>query len=124
MTFKVTGHRIDVEGLVSDPHRTPTQLDRFPFFAHHQFIMLEALDCLLRSRRLDRILINRRPAGLNAATKTLAQYAGPSIFTVPAYGFVMALYLDWLRRTVTEQRKFFTLFVNSETWTQKFVCRA
>jgi hypothetical protein len=22
--------------------------------------------------------------------------AGPLIFTVPAYGFVMALYLDWL----------------------------
>jgi hypothetical protein len=22
---------------------------------------------------------------------------GPLIFTVPAYGFVMALYLDWLR---------------------------
>jgi hypothetical protein len=27
--------------------------------------------------------------------------AGPLIFTVPAYGFVMALYLDWLRRTPT-----------------------
>jgi hypothetical protein len=24
---------------------------------------------------------------------------GPLIFTVPAYGFVMALYLDWLGRT-------------------------
>jgi hypothetical protein len=24
--------------------------------------------------------------------------AGPLIFTVPAYGFVMALYLDWLGR--------------------------
>jgi hypothetical protein len=24
---------------------------------------------------------------------------GPLIFTVPAYGFVMALYLDWLGRS-------------------------
>ena len=25
---------------------------------------------------------------------------GPLIFTVPAYGFVMALYLDWLGRSM------------------------
>jgi hypothetical protein len=25
--------------------------------------------------------------------------AGPLIFTVPAYGFVMALYVDWLGRS-------------------------
>jgi hypothetical protein len=30
--------------------------------------------------------------------------AGPLIFTVPAYGFVMALYLDWLGRTPTQER--------------------
>jgi hypothetical protein len=30
--------------------------------------------------------------------------AGPLIFTVPAYGFVMALYLDWLGRTPTGER--------------------
>ena len=30
--------------------------------------------------------------------------AGPLIFTVPAYGFVMALYLDWLGRTPTLER--------------------
>jgi hypothetical protein len=35
--------QIDIERLVSDPHRTPTQLDRFPFCARHQFIMLESL---------------------------------------------------------------------------------
>ena len=28
----------------------------------------------------------------------------PLIFTVPAYGFVMALYLDWLGRTPTRER--------------------
>jgi hypothetical protein len=30
--------------------------------------------------------------------------AGPLVFTVPAYGFVMALYLDCLRRTPTRER--------------------
>ena len=28
--------------------------------------------------------------------------AGPLIFTVPAYGFVMALYVDWLGRSTRE----------------------
>ena len=27
---------------------------------------------------------------------------GPLIFTVPAYGFVMALYVDWLGRSARE----------------------
>jgi hypothetical protein len=27
---------------------------------------------------------------------------GPLIFTVPAYGFVMALYIDWLGRSAGE----------------------
>ena len=27
---------------------------------------------------------------------------GPLIFTVPAYGFVMALYVDWLGRSTLE----------------------
>jgi hypothetical protein len=31
-------------------------------------------------------------------------WRGPLIFTVPAYGFVMALYLDWLGRTPTRER--------------------
>jgi hypothetical protein len=35
--------QIDVERLVGDPHRTATQLDRFPVFAGHQLIMLKAL---------------------------------------------------------------------------------
>ena len=30
--------------------------------------------------------------------------AGPLIFTVPAYGFVMALYLDCMGRTPTRER--------------------
>ena len=42
--------QIDVERLVSDPHRTATQLDRFPVFALHQLIMLKSLRCLFRCR--------------------------------------------------------------------------
>ncbi len=33
--------QIDVERFVSDPHRTATQLDRFPVFALDEFIMLK-----------------------------------------------------------------------------------
>jgi hypothetical protein len=29
--------------------------------------------------------------------------AGPQIFAIPAYGFAMALYLDWLGRSPTRQ---------------------
>src|SRR5580704_15898286 len=35
--------QIDVERFVSDAHRTATQLDRFPVFALHQFVMLKAM---------------------------------------------------------------------------------
>ena len=41
--------QIDVERLVSDPHGTATQLDRFPVFAHHQLIVLKSLHRLFRS---------------------------------------------------------------------------
>ena len=47
--------QIDVERFVSDPHRTATQLDRFPVFARHQFIMLKSLHRLFRCR-LERVL--------------------------------------------------------------------
>ena len=47
--------QIDVERLVSDAHRTATQLDRFPVFARHQFIVLKSLRRLFRCR-LDCIL--------------------------------------------------------------------
>src|SRR5271157_1899406 len=62
--------QIDVERLVGDSHRTPTQLNRFPVFTRHQFIMLESLRC-----RRDRILGSRRLAGLNPARKSLAEHA-------------------------------------------------
>ena len=35
--------QIDVERFVSDAHCTATQLDRFPVFALHQFVMLKAM---------------------------------------------------------------------------------
>ena len=37
--------QIDVERLVSDPHRTATQLERFPVFARHQLVMLKSFRC-------------------------------------------------------------------------------
>ena len=52
--------QIDVERLVSDAHRTPTQLDRFPVFALHQFIVLKSLHRLFRCR-LDRFLNKDSP---------------------------------------------------------------
>src|SRR5215469_16768465 len=65
--------QIDVECLVSDRHRTATQLDWFPFFPCHQFIMLKALGrlywCLLHC------FLGRRIARLNGADKTLAKHA-------------------------------------------------
>src|SRR5271165_6242858 len=71
--------QIDVERLVSNPHCTATQLDRFPVFTRDQLIVLKSLRCLFRRCQLDRILGSRRLAGLNPglnpATKTLAKHA-------------------------------------------------
>ena len=36
---------------------------------------------------------------MNTKDEENVALGGPLIFTVPAYGFVMALYLDWLRRS-------------------------
>src|SRR5271165_3754738 len=65
--------QIDVERLVSDAHCTATQLNRFPIFALDQLIVLKSFRCLLRCR-IDRFL-QRRLAGSNPASKTLAQHA-------------------------------------------------
>jgi hypothetical protein len=35
---------------------------------------------------------------MNTKEEENVALGGPLIFTVPAYGFVMALYLDWLGR--------------------------
>ena len=46
LTDDFQGHRttqIDVERLVSYPHRTATQLDRFLVFTRHQFVVVKPL---------------------------------------------------------------------------------
>ena len=73
MTFRAV--QIDVEGLVSDPHRTATQLDRFPIFIRHQLVVLKAVRWLFRCRRLECILGSRRLARRNGATKSLVKHA-------------------------------------------------
>src|SRR5262249_33644511 len=70
--------QIDVERLVSDPHRTATQLDRFPAFARHQLVVVESLRSLVRYR-LERIL-SRRLAGRNATAKSLPKQADRTEF--------------------------------------------
>src|SRR6516165_6076887 len=70
--------QIDVERLVSNAHRTATQLDGFAVFARHQFIMLKALQRLYRYR-LSRFLERRLP-GRNPASKTLAKHADRAEF--------------------------------------------
>jgi hypothetical protein len=40
---------------------------------------------------------------MNHTQREIGTMAGPLIFTVPAYGFVMALYLDCLGRTPTQE---------------------
>jgi hypothetical protein len=70
---------IDVDRFVSDPHRSATQLDRFPVFTPYQLIVLKPLYRLFRYR-LDRFLGIKRLAGLNRASKTLAQHTDRTEF--------------------------------------------
>src|SRR5271156_4176283 len=65
--------QIDVERLVSDPHRATAQLERFPVFPFHQVIVFKSLRYLFRCR-LDRLL-QIRLTGLNPASKTHAEHA-------------------------------------------------
>src|SRR5271165_103830 len=71
--------KIDVKRLVSDAHRTPTQLDRFAVFARHQLIVLKALDRLFRLQ-LDRVLGSGRLAGLDPVSERLAKRADRTEF--------------------------------------------
>jgi hypothetical protein len=41
---------------------------------------------------------------MNNTRRENGTMADPPIFTVPAYGFVMALYIDWLGQTPTRER--------------------
>src|SRR6516162_6491189 len=65
--------QIDVERLISNPHRTATQLDRFPVFACHKLILLESLQRLFWCRL--ECIPRRRVARLNPTGKTLAEQA-------------------------------------------------
>src|SRR5215469_5579281 len=81
LTDDLQRHRaaeIGIECLVSDTHRTPSQLDRFAIFARHQFIVLKSLRRLFRCR-LDRFL-ERSLAGFNPASENLAKYANRTKF--------------------------------------------
>src|ERR1700674_1160949 len=71
--------QIDVERLVSDAHRTPTQLDWFPVFARHELIVLKSLHRLFRCR-LDGTLGSRRLPRLNPISKSLAKHADATNF--------------------------------------------
>ena len=64
---------IDVERFVSDPHRTATQLDRFPIFTRDQSVMLKTLFRLFGCR-VHRDLGSRRLAGLYTARQSLAEH--------------------------------------------------
>src|ERR1700757_2576293 len=72
--------QIDVKRLVRNPHRTTTQLDRFPIFPRHQFVMLKSLHLLNGSSRLDCTLGCRRLAGHNLGSKTRAKHADGTEF--------------------------------------------
>src|SRR5215468_456480 len=65
--------QIDVERLVSNPHRTATQLDRFPVFACHKFIVVESLQRLFWCRL--ECIPRQRLGRLNPTGKTLAKQA-------------------------------------------------
>src|SRR5260370_1839768 len=65
--------QVDVERLVSHPHCTATQLDRFAVFALYQFIVLKSLHRQLQCR-LDRFL-RTRLAGFSPTGESLAQHA-------------------------------------------------
>src|SRR5262245_15519172 len=69
---------INVERLVSDPHRTATQLERLAVFVRQQLIMLKSLKHPFRSRLHSSL--ERRLLGLNAASKTLAKHADRAEF--------------------------------------------
>src|SRR5262245_11689677 len=72
--------QIDVEGFISDPHRTATQFDRFPVSARDQLVVLKSLQHLFRCCRLDRILGSRRLAGLNPVSESLPKHTDRTEF--------------------------------------------
>src|SRR5580704_56647 len=70
--------QIDVERLVSDAHRTATQLDWLPVFALDQLIVLKSLQRLFQCRLHS--ILETRPARRNPIGKSLAQQADRTEF--------------------------------------------
>src|SRR5580704_9454574 len=70
--------QIDVERLVSDAHRTATQLDRCPVCALDQLIVLKSLQRLFQCRLHS--ILETRPARRNPLSKSLAKHADRTEF--------------------------------------------
>src|SRR5262249_53711654 len=70
--------QIDVERLVSDPHYTPTQFERFPVITFHQLVVVKSLRWLVWYRLKG--IPRRRLAGLNPTDKTLTKHANRAEF--------------------------------------------
>src|SRR6516162_4371438 len=70
--------QIDIERLVSDPHRATTQLEQFPVFTRHQLEVLKSFQWLVRWRL--KYIPRRRLAGFNPASKSLAKHADRTEF--------------------------------------------
>jgi|SRR6516162_5964892 len=66
--------------VVSDTHRTATQLDWFPIFARHQLVVVKSLHRLFRGCRRDRVLGSRRLPRRNRASKSLLKHADRTEF--------------------------------------------
>ena len=64
---------IDVERFVSNPHRPATQLERLAVFVRHQLVVLKSFRCPIRC--WSDPLLERRLAGLNTISQTLAEHA-------------------------------------------------
>src|ERR1700747_2035587 len=70
--------QIYIERLVSDSHRTATQLNRLPVLARHQLVVVKSLYWPFRCR-LD-CLLERRHAGLHRARDSCAKHADRAEF--------------------------------------------
>ena len=66
--------QIDVDRFVSDPHRTATQLDRFPVFALQEFIIIKPVYFQL-GRGLAEGLFGRKLEWFNFFIQSSAEHA-------------------------------------------------
>src|SRR5271165_3718922 len=97
--------QIDVERLVSHPHRATTQFERFPVFAHHQLVVVKSFRWLVRCR-LDRFLVDspdtavpgRAPRSMHTGQNSIApENSLPQLGQV-RWGSVVMIYPPVLSR--------------------------